>query len=271
MRTHALKRHNNHATRFKTKNAANTALSKAPPTHIRFSYSQRVFDPLRLRNRTCIRPFVRNPACSNKMAGLPAWLGACVCVECMAPARNESGARRLRAPAGKPSHLENERGAQTSVARANLECVQALWNDARKLVATEAAALYYASRTCRRQHAFSTQSAPLPESFERAIQTPPRRASQSGQKEVAERGKTAADGSGINRHTTKHSVPWTLDLSSVDTDPGESAADWQAEPPEHHSRVRSTVRKWIRRLFTASERTRIQRQAEPLQDSAVFV
>ncbi len=175
------------------------------------------------------------------------------------PARNESGARRLRAPAGKPSHLENERGAQTSVARANLECVQALWNDARKLVATEAAALYYASRTCRRQHAFSTQSAPLPESFERAIQTPPRRASQSAQKEVAERGKTAADGSGINRHTTKHSVPWT------------SAADWQAEPPEHHSRVRSTVRKWIRRLFTASERTRIQRQAEPLQDSAVFV
>lgn len=187
------------------------------------------------------------------------------------PARNESGARRLRAPAGKPSHVENERAAKTPVARANLECVQALWNDARKLVATEAAALYYASRTCRRQHAFSTQSAPLPESFEWAIQTPPRRASQSAQKEVAGRGKTAADGSGINRHTTKHSVPWTLDLSRVDTDPGESAADWQAEPHEHHSRVRSTVRKWIRRLFTSSERAMLQRQAEPLQDSAVFV
>lgn len=56
-------------------------------------------------------------------------------------ARNESGARRLRAPAGKPSHEENERGAKTPVARANLECVQALWNDARKLVAAEAAAL----------------------------------------------------------------------------------------------------------------------------------
>lgn len=44
--------------------------------------------------------------------GPPAWLSARVCVECMAPARNESGARRLRAPAGKPSHVENERAAK---------------------------------------------------------------------------------------------------------------------------------------------------------------
>ncbi|BEM08754.1 hypothetical protein SM14VA5_12580 [Serratia marcescens] len=186
-------------------------------------------------------------------------------------ARNESGARRLRAPAGKPSHVEHVRGTQTSIARANLECAQTLWNDARKLAAAEAAALYYASRTCRRQHAFSTQSAPLPESFERAIQTPPRRASQSSQKEVAERGKAEPDGSEINRHTTQHSAPRTLDLSSVDTDPGESEADWQAEPHEHHNRVRSTVRKWIRRLFTSSERAMAQRQAEPLQNSVSVV
>jgi hypothetical protein len=186
-------------------------------------------------------------------------------------ARNESGARRLRAPAGKPSHEENERGAKTPVARANLECVQALWNDARKLVAAEAAALYYASRTCRRQHAFSLQSAPLPESPERARQTPPLRTTSPLRGDVAERGKTAADGNGSNRHTTRNSVSLMLDLSRVDTDPGESAADWQAEPHEHHNRVRSTVRKWIRRLFTSSERAMLQRQAEPQQNSTGFV
>lgn len=187
------------------------------------------------------------------------------------PARNESGTRRLRASTGKSSHVEHVRGAQTPVARANLECVQALWNDARKLVAAEAAALYYASRTCRRQQVFSTQSAPLPESFERAIQTPPHRASQSGQKKVAERGKTAADGNRTNRHITRNSVSLMLDLTSADTDPGESEADWQAEPHEHHNRVRSTVRKWIRRLFTSSERAMAQRQAEPLQNSVSVV
>ncbi len=187
------------------------------------------------------------------------------------PARNESGARRLRAPAGKPSHAENEHGAQTSVARANLECVQALWNDARKLVATEAAALYYASRTCRRQHAFSPQSAPLPGSLAQAKQTPPHRAPHPDQGDFNGRGESGADGNGINRHITRNSVSLMLDLTSADTDPGESVAGWQAEPHEHHNRVRSTVRRWIRRLFTSSERAMAQRQAEPLQNSVAVV
>ena len=50
-------------------------------------------------------------------------------------------------------------GAETSAARADLESAQALWHDARTLVAAEVADLYYASRTCQRQSAFLAKDA----------------------------------------------------------------------------------------------------------------
>ncbi|KWT74447.1 efflux transporter outer membrane subunit [Comamonas testosteroni] len=55
--------------------------------------------------------------------------------------------------------LASLRGAQSSAARADLESAQALWHDARTLVAAEVADLYYASRTCQRQSALHMKDA----------------------------------------------------------------------------------------------------------------